>query len=71
LSSIPFRVDQFNVRKIENHEILWFNSEPHDSIMVQECTFSVDNSQSETYNYGNATGENSVVRYYLNKYPPR
>jgi hypothetical protein len=63
----PETFNGFNIVRIEDHELGWFPKEDFEWLVVQEGTLQGD---GRSYSYGKATGQNDVVKYLLEKYPP-
>ena len=62
-------VDSNKLYRLENYELFWFmDADDPDMILTQEGTI-LGESDGETYNYGTATGDNAVTKYWLSKYP--
>ena len=64
------KLGNYDVLRLEHHEIGWFSSQ-FDCIITQEGVYKVNPDGSEQYSYPNkATGDNSVTKYFIEKYPP-
>lgn len=70
--SRPDRIDQYEVIRMEEHELGWFPKDVFDVLITQEGKFTLnpDANTSMSMSYGKATGDNAVTQYFLNKYPP-
>lgn len=68
--SKPANINQYNVIRIENHELGWFPQEVFDVLITQEGEFKLNSSGNMSLTYGTATGQNAVTQYFINKYPP-
>lgn len=68
--SRPEIFNGFNIMRIEDHELSWFPKESFDEITLQEGTL-VSDSNGSRMNYGKATGDNPVMKYFFEKYPPQ
>jgi len=65
------KLGTFSVFHWEPHEIGWFPSSSFNLINIQEGTWELDGSGGENYRYLlPADGNNPVLQYYLQKYPP-
>lgn len=59
------------VLRLENHELLWpIKDDRIEYIVTQEGTVIAE-TEGERYEYGKATGDNDVTKYFLDKYPSR
>lgn len=64
-------IDQYEVVRIEDHEIAWFPQDVFDFLVAQEGTFTLDaNGNESTFNGTAATRQNAISQYFLQKYPP-
>lgn len=64
------KLGNFDVVRIENHEIGWSPASAFDFILTQEGIVKPGKSGGESMNYGTATGNNPVTQYFIEKYPP-
>ena len=59
-----------NIYRLENAELFWFTSIAHNEIvLLKEGTVEIHENERR-YSYGTATGNNDVMRYFLQQYPP-
>ena len=64
-------VGSSSVLRLENHELLWPIKDARiEYILTQEGTVIAE-TDGERYEYGKATGDNDVTKYFLDKYPSR
>ncbi len=72
--SKPVIIDGKRLFRVEEHEIGWVTQgkEAVNIIMTQEYTV-IDSGDGDgrSYNYGTATGDNPVTKYFLENYPPK
>ncbi|MEI7709206.1 MAG: hypothetical protein WCI76_00660 [bacterium] len=68
--SKPDKIDQYEVIRIEDHELGWFPQDVFDVLVTQEGQFTLNSDGGMSMSYGKATGQNAVSQYFLNKYPP-
>lgn len=68
--STPDMIGQYEVIRIENHELGWFPQDVFDVLITQEGEFILDSQGNMRMGYSKATAQNAVSQYFLNKYPP-
>ncbi len=61
----------YEVYRLEAHELGWFPKNTYDFVLTQEGTYTLHTDGGESVTYKNqATGENAVATYFIQKYPP-
>lgn len=60
--SHPDAIDQYEVIRIENHELGWFPQDVFDVLITQEGQFTLDSNGNISMSYGKATGQNAVTQ---------
>lgn len=68
--SRPDSIGQYEVIRVEQHELGWFPKDVFDVLLTQEGEYTLNSSGGMSMKYGVATGNNDVTQYFLNKYPP-
>jgi len=65
------KLGNYNIMRIERHELGWYPVSNFDVILTQEGTVESGSNGSENMSYKEmASGDNTVTQYFISKYPP-
>ena len=69
--SQPDKLNGYDIRRIERHEIAWYDAKLFDVVITQEGEIRRNPDGQESMSYEKqADGVNPVTQYFINRFPP-